>query len=133
MGMDVFPVVLAVFFDGFGELREVQKRSLCLEQSPSDWYDPEFQAELARTLHSWQEEVGFEEEPITVKSFFLKDYRIGIQKLPVDCQAFMDNPSSYSQEDQEEFRRDIERWMKEGNFVFWWSENYHLNRDGEDF
>jgi hypothetical protein len=131
MGMWRYPWVVAAFFDHCGSFIDIQRRSLQLKDRPQDWYDPHFQLALKDILESWKMEIEYKDAPVSVKKFFLDEYKIGVHELPVDLQDYLDNPLGYTPEDREEFLKDIERWRSEGNFVFWWNANYHLDKCGE--
>lgn len=131
MGMHRYPWVVGVFFDDDGQLVRIEKRHLRLEARPNDWYDPTFQHRLSGILREWQDSIDFRESPITISPFFLDDLEIGIQCYAPDLQDFIDNPSDYPEDDHAEFKRDIEQWDSEGNYVFCWSEAYYLDRYGE--
>jgi hypothetical protein len=120
-----------VFFDSRGTLLGPQKRAVSTESNPVGWDDRTFQECSSRALASWKAEIGFREEPIRVKPFFLKEYRIGIEEFPLDLADYLSNPSKYPPEDQIEFLKDVESWKREGSFVFFWSESYHLDKNGE--
>jgi len=36
-----------------------------------------------------------------------------------------------SEEERREFLELVDRWNKDGMFVFWWAEDYFIDRDGE--
>jgi hypothetical protein len=49
----------------------------------------------------------------------------------LDLQDYEDNPNAVPVEDREEFQKDLDAWISERNFVFFWGADYHLNSDGE--
>ncbi len=90
-----------------------------------------FQARLHYVLESWHNELGFVESPIAIKLFFVDELRIGIRDYPPDIEDYINNPNQYSEDDREEFLKDIADWKRDSNCVFWWNTNYLLNREGE--
>jgi hypothetical protein len=126
-----FPLVLAVFFDEEGALLSVEHRVVPAEGSSDDYVDDTDRENINRVLSKWKAELGFIEQPIRVEKFFLRDHKIGTEVLPLDLADYLSNPSEYSEEDQREFIKDIDKWKREGNCVFYWGEGYHLDRDGE--
>jgi hypothetical protein len=124
------PWVIAVIFDRQGTFLGVERRAV-QAATKQVWDEGFFQECLDRIIASWKADNGFIEGPIRVKPFFLSEYCIGIEEFPLDLSDYLSNPSKYSLEDQMEFARDVERWKSEGNFVFYWSESYHLDKDGD--
>jgi hypothetical protein len=95
------------------------------------WNDRIWREATGQVISLWKLQIGFVEKPICVRPFFLADYSIGISTFPLDLADYLANPSKYQKEDQEEFSRDVERWKNDGNFVFYWSESYHLDKNGD--
>jgi hypothetical protein len=66
-------------------------------------FDPMFRTRLGEQITTWQAELGFSEEPITVCGFFDKEHWVGID-LPDD------EPCA---------------------FIFWWAKDYWMNAAGK--
>jgi hypothetical protein len=137
MGL-MYPRLVAIFFDSSGSLLEVRTRPLPFEAKsmapggPYMLFGGEFRRKLAVELSSWQSEMGFQEGTISVKPYWLPEYWTGIEDIPQGLREMLENPEEI--EDEEDRRlclEVIEGWIQDGNFVFWWCENYHMNRDGE--
>ena len=131
MGPFHMPWVVAVFFDKHGTLLGVERKLVAAGINAEHSDASGYQESLDKTVASWKSEIGFIEAPIAVKPFFLKEYFIGIEELPLDLADYLSNPSKYPTEDQAEFLKDIVSWKSAGNFVFSWSESYHLDKNGE--
>jgi hypothetical protein len=135
MGL-MYPKLVAVLFDSEGNLLEVQTRLFSFKaksMGPNGPYllgGEEFERKLDVELSSWQSNLGFLEGPISVKPYWLPEYWTGIEDIPQGLREILEDP----EEDEEDQRLELEAlddWIREGNFVFWWCENYHLDRDGE--
>lgn len=118
------------FFYEHGAFLGVERKAVTAGVGSECWDEGTVQTAMERTMASWKAEIGFKEGPITVEPFFLKEYSIGIEEFPLDLADYLSDPSKYPPEDQAEFLKDIKRWKDEGNFVFFWSESYHLDRKG---
>lgn len=101
------PNLLLFRFDKDGALigRELRPWSF-----PAPWrngvyaiHDPMFQTRLAEQIASWQTELGFTEERITVRRFFDDEHWVGID-LPEDASCA---------------------------FVFWWAKDYWMDEAGD--
>jgi hypothetical protein len=120
-----------VFFDIHGTFLAVERRLVRVGIDAEEPDDGRYQDALEKTLALWKSALGFKERPIMVKRFFLPEYTIGIEEFPLDLADYLANPSEYPTEEQKEFSKDIESWKSAGNFVFFWSESYHLDKNGE--
>jgi hypothetical protein len=78
-----------------------------------------------------QETLGFTPSIIAIKRFFLEDRWIGIEDLPDHYQDVIDYPENYDEERLQELREDIRSWRENGDFVFFWCEDYYIDRDGD--
>jgi hypothetical protein len=125
------PSVVACFFDNDGGFLGLERRLVPSETQRDSADSAAFNTRLKALVASWKGELGFKKQAIKVKPFFLKEYSIGIEEYPLDLADFLADPTKYSAEDQLEFLRDIEQWKREGNFIFFWSESYHLDRNGD--
>ena len=135
MGL-MYPELVAVLFDSTGSLLEVRTHPLPFKAKAVDPRGPyvlfgeEFDRKLVVELSSWQSDLGFLEGPISVKPYWLPEYWTGIEDIPQGLREILE----YPEEDEEEHRlelEDLDNWIREGNFVFWWGENHYINRDGE--
>jgi hypothetical protein len=131
MGPFHSPWVVALFFDNGGNLQNVERRAVPTPSKADGPHDIPFQEVIETISALWKREIGFTEGPISVQLFFLQDYCIGIEEFPLDLKDYLSNSSQYSPEDQAEFIKDIDRWKADGNYVFFWSESYHLDKNGD--
>lgn len=84
-----------------------------------------------KKIEEWQAEIGFIPSTILIKRFSLPDLWIGIEDLPSHYQEFLNSRDSYSAEDCRNYQEQINIWEESGDFVLFWDEDYHLNREGE--
>jgi hypothetical protein len=124
-----YNAILAIFFDAEGQfLRSHRQQVIASTRVPLDFTPEEaqqFQEALARYRHQMQ----FQETPIEVRAFFVEG--VGIDELPSHYQDFLEDPTIFPPSDHEDVRRDIERWIARGDFVFYWGNDYYCNRHGK--
>ncbi|MEO7719700.1 MAG: hypothetical protein ABIY70_26135 [Capsulimonas sp.] len=116
------PTLLMVKFDADGNYVEVVVKDF----PPDLSFD-----ELSEHLKSWRAELGITPATISVKQFFLKDIWVGIQDLPDHYLEVLRNPENFDAEELAELQEDIRIRQEQGDFVFYWCEDYYLDRSGE--
>jgi hypothetical protein len=132
-----YPYICAVLFDASGKLTEVRIRPLPFraramrEGGPYLIEDPDFQDRYIAQAQIWGAELGFSEQSIVIERFAFPEFDLGIENLPRHMQHFRSNPDESSEEDKRELPKMIEEWIAEGNFVFWWGNDYYLDKEGE--
>jgi len=85
----------------------------------------------AERLEDWKAEVGFETKPIRIRKFYLDRYQLGIADLPSGMQEAVDSPDEFDEEELEMVMADIDGWLKDGQFVLKWGNEYYMNAAGE--
>jgi hypothetical protein len=121
--------IVIVFFDAGGTLLKMEEHALDLRKS----FGPAIEAEVDKKIQAIRERLGIREGPIHVQPFFIENVCAGIKPYPADLQDYLSNPGSYSEEDAQIFRADVERWRAAGNCVLRWGEDYHIDSDGCNF
>lgn len=79
---------------------------------------------------SWRQLAIDTEQPIVVEEFWFDNRFIGIEPMPSDYVDFLDDPTSFDEEERAEFPAMIAEWQSSNMYVFWWNENYWMNPDG---
>jgi hypothetical protein len=122
------PRLTMVEFDANGKFVQVSFREAT---SAEGNVKAEAEDQLNIELLIWQKEVGFKPRTISVKPFFLSDLWIGIKDLPDHYQEVLDNPEKFDEQRRQVLEEDIHNWYDDGNFVFYWDEEYYLDEEGE--
>lgn len=78
----------------------------------------------------WKRDMLNWEGPIETEEFHHPTRFIGVEPFPDWYQQMLENPSAYSPQQRAQLESSIDRWRKDGDFVFWWNENYLCNADG---
>jgi hypothetical protein len=125
------PKLVLVLFDAAGNYLEYQTRPLADGPKSGPVTDVD-RAEFVTRRQRWQRELGWQEQPIQVRRFALPEQRIYLADYPEWATLLLYDPYSYpTPQERAELRRQMEEWDREGCFVFWWSRDYHMNKDGE--
>jgi hypothetical protein len=131
-----YPYLVAVLFDQQGQLIEARIRPLEFEapsvhaRGPYITEDPFFQDRVQSVMQQWQDELAFSEGTAVLERFRIPELLIGIEDLPRHFQRFLNDPTEFSSEEQSNYPDIIREWQMNGNFVFWWGEDYYVDRDG---
>lgn len=135
------PNLIAFFFNLDGDLIHVTKRfqeylvpsSVFVDGKPLegivqtfDIYDPRIPVRLSE----WQAEIGFQEQPITVKRFSNAETGIGIGDYPDHFAEVLSDPNA-SDDEKDNVLQSLPEWEADGQFVFWWGNDYWLNANGD--
>jgi hypothetical protein len=83
-------------------------------------------------------QVGYHEQPIQVRRFYLPEYQLGIRDLPKYLEDFVVNPDAcladLSEEDKQleahELSASLAEWLKQGSFVFHHDDEYWMDAEG---
>lgn len=86
--------------------------------------------QLAAQIEDWKSELGFMPGVISIRPFFLAAASIGIKDLTGTFEAFISDPTEFDDELRQAIGNDLRDWTDAGNFVFWWNQDYDLNKDG---
>jgi hypothetical protein len=139
------PNLVAIFFDGKGNLLDVQQRVLRFMAEGGERgvgisiYDERIEPELL----SWQAELGFQPTTISVHKFVVLEGGggkgeaecqrdgIGIQDYPAFFYDALANPHAYAEEERSHVQEELPRWEKDGQFVLWWGNDYWFDSTGE--
>jgi hypothetical protein len=135
------PYLVGFFFDLGGNLIGVQKRHLEFLQPSGVFVDGEpiqgqvkiydiYDEEIPIRLDEWQQEIGFQEQIISVKRFADPAIGIGIRDYPEHFAEVLSDPEA-SEEEKEGVLESLPEWEADGQFVLWWGNDYWLNGDGE--
>lgn len=84
-----------------------------------------------RELRRWERELKAHDATISIKRFFIPERQIGIQDLPEHYLEFLANRDTYDEERRRELQSDVDNWLRDGDFVLYWTEDYYLDRTGE--
>jgi hypothetical protein len=126
------PELILIEFGLKGDYIRIVTKELELETGRSDQDSYGITEEDAlEQLLTWQNEIEFLSAAITVKKFFLPDRWIGIKDLPDHYQEVLDRPQDPNDERDKQLREDIRRWMENGDYVFYWDEEYYISKEGD--
>lgn len=115
------PVV--IFFDRAGKVLRVEEASQY--PLPAEWQ--EIPATSTECSEAWPGELGFEECPIRVLRFWLKEHTVGIQDMPDILAEYYTDPDNFDLPPE-----DVESWKKTDQYVFHnGSGDYYVNGAGD--
>ena len=75
-------------------------------------------------IASWAEQNGYNPGTIRVHKFVVPDRTIGIRDFPDYLQEYIDYPTKFSKDRQEHLSRCVDEWVRSGNYVLIWNEDY---------
>ena len=133
MGL-LYPHLVAVFFDSSGDLLKKEERMLSfqaqrvVDSGAFRVSEKGFQEKMVKELTHWQKMIGFAECRISVKPFFFHDERIGIEDMPFHLREVIEHPDLIEDGDPFGLASEIKRWTREGDYVFWWCEDYYIDK-----
>jgi hypothetical protein len=131
------PEVVAVFFDAEGNYLGCEARPWSKEAGdiagnpPHNIFGVYFQALIAEQMEEWQTELRFRKATIRVKEFWVKGRPVGIEELPSHLRDIETAAWIANEEERQGLRESRDRWLAEGNFVFWWAKDFFMSRKGE--
>jgi hypothetical protein len=82
-------------------------------------------------LEKLANDIGLSDNTITVRRFFIPDRELGIKDLPEFYEETLDGTNDFDEIELGGVMEEIQRWLDEGDFVFVWSQEYWMNREGE--
>jgi hypothetical protein len=135
MGVDWNALVCFVF-DESGKYLGCEERFFGHDGEPTDMpvtttpFHPKGGERIGARFDEWVENTIAKEGPIQVDEFFHPSRFIGVEELPGWAQDFLGNPAAQSASERAHLEKLICRWREDGDFVFWWNEDYLCNRDG---
>jgi hypothetical protein len=136
MGL-IYPYIVTILFDANGFFLELRMKLVLFQaksihkNGPYMTEEPEFELKLKEQMQRWQSEFDFQEQKISIRYFFLKEFSLGIEDLPKYFQQFQQNPDEFNEEEKREYPKLIADWKSEENFVLWWGKDYFINKEGE--
>jgi hypothetical protein len=89
----------------------------------------EYHRQVDTEVAAVKQRLGFMPANICVQAFDSEE--AGILDLPAEYEEYLKSPESYSTEDRDFFQEAIEKWRREGNFVFSWYEEIWVSATGE--
>jgi hypothetical protein len=115
-------LLVVVLFDWEGNIVEVQEKCYLPEYSAAVLSLAEKVDLLKAVREDWLVELGFQEQPIGVRKFFLRDHQLGIEDEPEwDFDSEADRLANLDM---------IQEWRESGDFVFWCNTDLWCNADG---
>lgn len=120
--------IVVLRFNDTGKLLDVIEYPLNLAERRS--LGPKVEAFVLDEVAGIKRRLGFRDDMIRVKPFFLDRLHAGIRPFPEDLAEYLAEPASYPEEDAEVFREDVKRWLEAGNCVFVWENEYDLDDEG---
>ncbi len=91
---------------------------------------PDHRRILAGVSSHLRQQLGWVDEPISVKRFRLRQGDAGIDDLSEVLREFLENPSEYESDDRIEMQASADEWLSSGMFVFWWGQDYDVAESG---
>jgi hypothetical protein len=129
-----FPYLVAVFFDSNGDLVSNEQRQLSSDAEAlgrCSFHSKEFRHHVMLERALWENELHFVSGPISVKKFSLPYYELAIEDYPSFIREVLADPTNHSVEDAKGAQDLLGIWEEVGQFVFYWTNDYWMNRDGE--
>jgi len=130
-----YPRIVTTFFDPQGKFVDVQER--ILSESTRILADKHgireaFERQDDPELVCWLLDLGFLEDGIKVRKFFLPNYHIGIRDFPRYYSQVLCSPSEYNEDERNLAREAIAAWPREGLFELWLNDrtDVWVNRSG---
>lgn len=112
------PELVLIRFDASGKLESFEVRPIRIGM------------DAVEALQEWEQEISFSVGMIELCEFFIEERIIGISVLPDYLQEVIDDPASVDHDRRIVLQKDINEWLKRGDFVFHWDEEYFCNADG---
>lgn len=131
MGLQ-FPFITVLSFTPEGEFVTYTRQELpeWIKQT-ADWrISLPIQAEIGDIIEELKDKLGYSERPIQVKPFFIPELGVGICRFPNEYLEVLDNPEKWPQDHYDFVRADVERWRRDGHFVFQWNKDYWMDASG---
>jgi len=82
-------------------------------------------------VEKWKTEIELSPGTISIRPFFMIEKRIGIKDLPDSFEELQNHSEELDPETRHDLEDDLQHWLDAGNFVFWWNQDYYLNREGK--
>jgi len=89
----------------------------------------EYQRQVDAEMAAVKQQLGFVPADIHVCGFDSEE--AAILDLPGEYEEYLESPESYNPEDREFFEEAIQKWKREGNFVFSWYEEIWVSAAGK--
>ena len=70
------------------------------------------------------------DETVSLKRFWLEEIETGIEDLTETMKEFLSEPDAFDDEETIEYKEILEEWKNEGQYVFWWGQDFYVNKDG---
>jgi hypothetical protein len=121
----LLPEMLLVHFDSAGRYQRIEVRPL------KGTYVAHDDSGALQELRDWQKELHFAPSPIRVRIFFEANRTIGIRALPDHYQEAIDYPETFEPSRLKLLLDDVQEWRARGDFVFYWGEDYYLDKEGD--
>jgi hypothetical protein len=117
------PELVLVEFDSGGNYLRTMTKDLRSEDITEE--------NLLDELSKWRHEIELIPSGIAIKRFFQPDRWIGIKDLPDHYQEVLDRPQELDDERRTQFYEEIRLRLEEGDYIFYWDEDYYVNKEGE--
>jgi hypothetical protein len=132
------PELVAYFFDAHGSLVGAQRRTwsdaaadVAGRVPPYRIFNDEFKALIGLQRREWEGELGFRTATIHVKEFFDHELGVGIELLPAYLREIETAPWFRDTQERERAAKLRNRWVEDGNFVWYWAKDYYMSPTGE--
>jgi hypothetical protein len=129
--------ILCFFFDQEGNI--LRKQSFALPNAVNRELMSKYPDVEYPELESLMQNLKIEECPILVRRFYDSEYDVGINDLPSFCLDYLRDATAFLSPTNEAARKNealeldelIQRWSRDGTFVFNWTNDFYVNRLGE--
>lgn len=118
-----------IIFDETGNLLETREYPIGID--PKKGLGPAVESIVAKQIRVVKRLLSFHNGPIQVNPFFIERWDVGLKQFPMDLEEFLARPEECPAEDAHFWSRDIEEWIRDGNCVLDWGNDYLIGRDGE--
>lgn len=120
--------VYIIWFTFSGDMREGELLNRADLLASTDKLDHNIVLDKA-TLYL-QHEFNLEDQKISVKRFWLGDMDIGIEDVTDNIKECLVDSSSFTPDEIVDCEESLEIWKSEGQFAFWWEQNFYVSLDG---
>ena len=132
------PELVTVLFDAEGNYLCSEERpwsaaaaKVAGHKPPYDICNEPFQKLIAAELTEWQNELGYRPGTIRVKTFWADNHHVGIDQLPYHYRDLETADWIPNEEERREMMASRDRWLADGDFVFWWAKDYFMSKEGD--
>jgi hypothetical protein len=116
-----------IWFDPAGNFRKVEQISwseiLTIEE-------PDLDDILTKATEFIREKFNLKAETVSVKRFWLENLEVGVEDFTETIKEFLLDRTQFDEEEVTNYEEILEEWKSEDQYVFWWGQDYYVNKKG---